>query len=327
MAANVETAVYANTPAWHKEGNVLDTDGKKGITVPVALEQSGLDWKVSKVPVFAYAPAQMDGDVPATGARPIAVEDRHGVQRDTDGKIFGVVGNTWQPVQNEDGFKLIEDFMGVTDAWIEAAGALDGGKKVWILAHLDSDLLIAGEPISQYVLFTNGHDGRSSVAAAMTNVRVVCQNTLALALAGTQRIVRVRHTSKATERIAAAKHLLGLRDTYAEELALQGEWLVENAMSDAQFDKFLGEIMPITEEQIGTPAATMMTQRRDEISSVYYDASNLGPIRGTRWGALNAVVEYADYRRTFRDDNTRMKAQWSDSPIKDRALAILTSDA
>ena len=183
MPANVETAVYANTPAWHHEGTVLDTKGKEGITVPVALKESGLDWTVKKVPVYAYGLNDTDDEGnPVDGSTPIVVDDRFGVQRSTDGKVFGVVGKTWQPVQNQDGFKLVEDFLGVGNAWIEAAGALDGGKKVWILAHMAENLHIAGEPISQYVLFTNGHDGRSSVAAAMTNVRVVCQNTLSLAI-------------------------------------------------------------------------------------------------------------------------------------------------
>ncbi len=326
MPANVETAVYANTPAWHNEGTVLDTQGKQGITVPVALKESGLDWTVKKVPVFAYGVDEiLDDGTPVEGAQPTAVSDRFGVQRNTDGKVFGVVGKTWEPVQNQDGFKLVEDFLGVGEAWIEAAGALDGGKKVWILAHMASDLHIAGEPISQYVLFTNGHDGRSSVAAAMTNVRVVCQNTLSFAMETTKRVVRVRHTSRATERISAAKHLLGVRDLYAEELAKQGEWLADTNMTDGEFMEFITKLMPIPEEQEGKPAATMIGQRREEVASVYFDADNLKAIRGTRWGALNAVVEYADYRRPFKDGNSQMKAQWGDSKIKDSALAILTA--
>lgn len=326
MPANVETAVYANTPAWHHEGTVLDTKGKEGITVPVALKESGLDWTVKKVPVYAYGLNDTDDEGnPVAGATPIVVDDRFGVQRNTDGKVFGVVGKTWEPVQNQDGFKLIEDFLGVGNAWIEAAGALDGGKKVWILAHMAEDLTIAGEAVSQYVLFTNGHDGRSSVAAAMTNVRVVCQNTLSLALQNTKRIVRVRHTSRATERISAAKHLLGVRDLYAEELAKQGEWLADTDMSDGEFMEFVTKLMPIPEEQEGKPAATMIGQRREEVASVYFDAENLKPIRGTKWGALNAVVEYADYRRPFKDEHSQMKAQWGDSKIKDQALAILTA--
>lgn len=313
MPANVETAVYANTPAWHREGTVLDTEGERGITVDKALTESGLDWTVTKVPVFAQY-----------GRQRVEVKDRWGVQRETDGEILGVVGNSWQPVQNHEGFALIEDFLGEADAYIEAAGALDGGRKVWILAHMSAEMMIAGEEIYQYVLFTNGHDGRTSVTAAMTDVRVVCQNTLTWALDAATRIHRVRHTAKATQRLAEARHILGLRDLRSEALAKQGEWLVQQEMSDAEFNTFLESLMPIPEEQEEKPAGTMIQKRRDQVREVYQYADNLNNIRGTRWGALNAVVEYADYGRTFKTAETQMKAQIREQSIKDRAVSLLT---
>lgn len=316
MPANVEEAVYSNVPAWHGEGVVLDTAGDLGIRVPVALEKSGLDWSVEKVPIFAQ-----DGQV---------IERNYGVQRDKDQKILGVVGSTWQPVQNQAGFKLIDDLLEESDAFIEAAGALDGGRKVWILAHMPADLFIAGEEVKSYILFTNGHDGRTAVTAAMTDVRVVCQNTLELATSiadamDTPRIIRVRHTVNAPDRISQAKALLGLRSRYAEEMAKQGEWLVDQTMSDGQFAEFLESLMPITEEQVGKPADTMMRKRRDEVMGVYFDAPTQTGIKGTRWGAYNAVVEYADYRRSFKDTNTQAKAQFTTQPVKQRALQLLLS--
>lgn len=314
MPANVETAAYANTPAWHREGVVLDTDGEVGMDVRTALTESGLDWTVEKCPIYARG---LQGEE-------VLIQDRFGVQRN-DGDVLGVVGSTWEPVQNSEGFALIEDFMQGDRAFIEAAGALNGGKKVWILAHMAEDLQIAGEDINQYVLFTNGHDGRSSVTAAMTNVRVVCQNTLALALDTTERVVRVRHTRKATERLAAAKQILGIRDKYAEDLAKQGEWLVNNSMTDRQFDNFLAKLMPIADDQELKPAGTMIRDRRTDVRALYATADNLNNIRGTRWGALNAVVEYADHGRKFQDTETQLKAQWSitPAPIKDRAFQLL----
>lgn len=324
MPANVESAVFANEAAWHREGTVLDTDGAKGITVPKALKTSGLDWTVEKVPVFAPAPG-WSGPEGTAPDKLVAVEDRFGVQRSSDGKVLGVVGETWQPVQNTEGFEVIEDFLQGTDAWIEAAGALNGGRKVWILAHMAKDLFIAGEQISQFVLFANGHDGRTAVNAAMTDVRVVCQNTLALALGSTQRKVSIRHTAKATERLAEAKRILGLRDVYAEELAKQGEWLVNQKMSDKAFDVFLESLMPIDEEQEDKPAGTMIRDRREAIRDTY-QGDNLNNIRGTRWGALNAVIEYSDHKRKFRDGETQLKAQFgvTDTTLKQQAYSMLT---
>lgn len=221
---------------------------------------------------------------------------------------------------------------GFTFTGIEAAGSLDGGRKVWILAHMAEDMQIAGEDIYRYVLFTNAHDGRGSVSASMTDVRVVCQNTLVWALQGAKannRIHRVRHTTKAVARLAEAKAILGLRDLRSEELARQGEWLVGQTMSDKQFDKFLEKLMPIPEEQGDKPAGTMMRERRSRVRTLYREADNLNNIRGTKWGALNAAVEYSDYARGFHDDATQTKAQFglTSTTIKDTAIGLLLDGA
>ncbi len=317
MPANIETGVYANTPAWHGEGTVLDTDGKLGIDVDTALDLSGLDWEVEKVPVFAKH-----------GRKQVDIENRFGVQRKTDGEILGVVGKTWKPVQNAEGFQILQDIMELErdQVWIEAAGALDGGREVWVLAHLAEDLFIAGEQISQYILFTNGHNGRKSVTAAITDVRVVCQNTLAMALEMTPRILRVRHTVHAGKRLTEAKHLLGLRSLRAEALAKQGEWMANEAMDDVQFEKFLDQLMTLpTDDEGSSPARTMMEGRRETLTHLYRTADNLGDIRGTRWGVYNAVVEYADYHRRFESAATQTKAQFADQPIKTQALTLLSA--
>lgn len=351
MPANVETAAYANTPAWHQEGEVLDTDGALGIDYLTALEKSGLDWEVAKVPDFApvlnAGPAVMaaikDGTEIPAGAIQLN-EDRYNVQRLTDGKILGNVGATWQPIQNHEGFEILADVMNITtqEMFIEAAGALDGGRVVWILAHLAEDMQIAGEDIAQYLLFANGHHGRLAIVAQGTNVRVVCKNTLDYSIGKAKNLkrvgdmyvgprqVRVRHTVNAGQRIKQAQQILGIRDKSAEALAIQGEWLADQSMSDAQFDKYLEKLMPFPDDgKEKSPARTMIQKRRDMLEVVYQGAENLKPIRGTRWGALQATTEYADYHREFKDSNSQLKASWgftnSGQILKDNALQLLTA--
>lgn len=321
MSANVETAAFANTPAWHREGIVIDTNGKKGMTVPQALKASGLDWTVTKVPLFVDY-----GNGPQ-----IEVEGRYGVQRQTDGKVFGTVGGAWEPVQNIEGFQIVEDLIQQaggqdTKVWIESAMALDGGKKVVVMAHLDSGLQIAGEKYEDYLVFMNGHDGRTSVTAFSTMIRVVCSNTADWAsdvASKAGRIVRVRHTKNAGERIQEAAAILNMRNLRAEELAKQGEWLVEQTISDADFVGFLESLMPVKEED--TPAATMIKDRRTQVADLYFDAPNLAPIRGTRWGALQAVAEYSDHTRSFKSTDAQVKAQLGVVPatLKSNAFMVL----
>lgn len=320
----------ANTPVWMMEGHKFTEKSKGGSSVKAALKESGMDWTVRTVPIFA-AGSYVENDnglIVANGPDPglgQEIADKHGVQRESDGRILGVVGNSWSPVQNGEGFALVEDFMKVGGAHIESMGEIDSGRKVWMQVRMDSNLFIAGEQVSTYVLFINGHDGRTSVLAAMVDVRFACMNVLDWA----KKIHRVRHTSKATGRLAEAKAILGLRDLRNEELARQGEWLVEQEMSDSKFNKFLEELMPIPEEQEGKPAETMMEERRSKVRTLYTGAANLETIRGTAWGALNAVIEYSDYGRNFRDNETQMKAQFgiTSTALKTKAAKLLLAKA
>lgn len=324
MPANVETAVYANTPAWHREGNVIDTEGRLGLTMEEALEQSGLDWEVEVVPIYAKWAGKMNA------GKLLTIEGRYGVQRTIDGKVFGTVGGTWKPTQNREGFVILQTLIEQAggQVWIESAGALDGGKKVWMLARCGGDMQIsiAGEQYKTYLGFTNGHDGRTSVTSFMCDERVVCANTLTIATSKSDagdRIVRVRHTSKAGERIAEAHHLLKLRNLRTEELARQGEWLVDQTMDDRDFERFLNKLMPVG--VVGTPGATMIAQRQDLVKSVYLTADNLAPIRGTRWGAFQAVAEYVDHGRATKNISALVKTQFGLTPsvLKQDAFDLL----
>lgn len=318
----------ANQPIWSIEGHHFNEKGSGAKSVQSALKESGMDWTVRTVPIFGAA-NYVEDDKGLLVERGIElgerISDKHGVQRESDGRLLGVVGNSWTPVQNKEGFALVDDFLKVGGAHIESMGEIDGGRKVWMQVRMDEDMFIAGEQIATYVLFLNGHDGRTSVMASMLDVRFFCMNCLDFV----KKHHRVRHTSKATSRLAEARQILKLRDLRKEELAKQGEWLVSQKMSDKQWDKFLEELMPIPESQEGKPAETMIKERRNKINGLYTGADNLNNIRGTRWGALNAVIEYSDHGRNFRDDNTQLKNQLglTANSLKSRAAGALLESA
>ncbi len=223
--------------------------------------------------------------------------------------------------------------------WIETAMPIQNGKKVILMVRLDMGLQIAGEDYHTYLSFVNGHDGRTSVIAMTHDERYVCANGQIGALhvgyraasakelaAKHTSVVRVRHTKNAGARIKEAIMILGMRDKQAEELAKQGEWLCEQSLDDGEFDKFLSSLMPIDEETTTGPHKTMIASRREAIQKTYMGADNLAPIRGTRWGALQAVLEYADHGREFKNTDTAVTSQLglTDQPLKTAALTILT---
>lgn len=326
----VETAAFvaSNVPAWQGVGTVLDVDGKAGLTVDEALTASGLDWEVKRIPIFGKWEGKNE-----------PIPGRYGVQRQTDGKIFGTVGGAWVPVQNRTGFAVLQALLEQAggEVWIESAGSLDGGKKVWILARCAESLQIAGESYHSHIGFVNGHDGRTSVTAFMSDMRTACSNFLTYIMNGQaklERILRVRHSTNVVARIQEAHHLLGLRHALNDELAKQAEWMVDQPMSDGAFEVFLESLMPLPDEATTTagnptPAATMITQRRDKIVDIYANAPNLATIRGTRWGALQAVTEYADHGRATKNESAVCKTQFglAPSPLKQGAYHLLAKRA
>ena len=168
MSANVETMFSVRETPWHGLGRiVMDAPASRE-----ALELADLDWQVESRNIYSGTGAMIPGY-------------RANV-RSTDDAVLGVVSDRYRIVQNEEAFQFTDDLLGEGVTY-ETAGSLQGGKKVWMLAKLPEKYIIAGDEVTPYLVFFNSHDGSSGVKVAMTPVRVVCQNTLNLALGTAKR--------------------------------------------------------------------------------------------------------------------------------------------
>jgi hypothetical protein len=177
-----------------------------------------------------------------------------------------------------------------------------------MLAKLNQELYVAGESIAPYFLITNSHDGRSSMKLLQTPVRVVCQNTLNMALGKSTRfgkleelprIVNIRHTRNYEQRLAEAKKLLGLTRTYYQTFEAQATELANQLFSKAQFEDLLKD-------------------KTDDLNN----------IRETKWGAYNAIADYSDHARQLRGPEGERKERaftrtFNDTDFKDAALELL----
>ena len=163
MAANVESMFSVRVKPWHGIGTVVEECPCAGEAVRLA----GLDWKVEQKDVYT-AGGQL---IPGYKAN----------VRDSDQSVLGVVSDRYQVVQNEEAFAFTDELLGQGIRY-ETAGSLQGGRRTFILAKLPERFIIAGDEITPYFVIMNSHDGSCSIKAAMTPVRVVCQNTLNLAL-------------------------------------------------------------------------------------------------------------------------------------------------
>ena len=199
MAANIETMFYTRTAPWHGLGTKVD----EALTSKDALIYAGLDWQVLQEPVYTSAGELVSG-------YKVNV-------RDTDRNILGIVSDRYKIVQNEEAFSFTDALLGEGVKY-ETAGSIANGKIVWMLARMPQRYIISGDAIEPYLVFSNTHDGSGAIRVAMTPIRVVCQNTLNLALRGAQRSWSARHTSNVLNRLDEARETLQLADKYMNRL-------------------------------------------------------------------------------------------------------------
>lgn len=175
MAAEIETMFYTREKPWHGLGvRVAEAPNSAD-----ALHLAGLDWEVRKEPIYSA-----DGScIPGYKAN----------IRDTDQKVLGVVTDRYKVIQNTEAFAFTDALLGEGVRY-ETAGSLQGGRKIWLLAKLPQEYIMLGDRISPYLVFSNTHDGSGSVKVAITPIRVVCNNTLNLALANAKRSFSMIHT-------------------------------------------------------------------------------------------------------------------------------------
>ena len=255
MAANVETMFYTREKPWHGLGTMV----AEAPTSADALHLAGLDWKVEQEDLLT----QFHEVIPGYKAN----------VRDTDRRVLGVVTDRYKVVQNTEAFEFTDALLGEGVRY-ETAGSLQEGRKVWLLAHLPHEYIINGEKISPYLVFSNTHDGSGSVKVAVTPIRVVCSNTLNLALKTAQRSFSIIHTGDIKEKMKEAEDTLFMADEYMQELGREFEELRRKRLSDNDVKSYIELLLPM---ENGGSAQQMRNVKklREDIQRRYFDAPDL----------------------------------------------------
>jgi phage/plasmid-like protein (TIGR03299 family) len=256
--------------------------------------------------------------------------------RETDNRVFGIVGRDWTPVQNEDSFAWFDGVVSDGRASFETAGALHGGRIVWVLAKLaDSFEVVPGDAVKGYLLLSNAHDGTRSVQARFTPIRVVCANTLGAADRGDARLDRaisIRHTSGVAERMEQAAHVMGLASRQLESTADAFRLIAGVQLGVARAREYFESVVDGTRDELGnlSPRSANVVKVLGEL----FDGAGVGldmpGVRGTAWGAYNAVTEYVDYQRgASKGADARLDsiAFGSGLAMKQRALSLALAAA
>ena len=224
MAANVETMFYTREKPWHGLGTVV----MEAPTSKDALRLAGLDWNVVQEPIY-------------TGFHRV-VEGYKANVRDSDHKVLGVVSDRYKVVQNSEAFDFTDSLIGEGCTY-ETAGSLKGGRKVFLLAKLPQKLIL-GDEVDPYVCFTNSHDGTGAIQACATPVRVVCNNTLNLALDTATRRWSTKHVGNIESKMEEARYTLKLMNDYMDSLSVTADKLAHTKVTEAEVVAILDDIFP-----------------------------------------------------------------------------------
>ena len=309
MAANVESMFYVRETPWHGLGTkVLEAPASKD-----ALQLAGLNWRVMQEPIYTAMEELVDGYKANV--------------RDSDRKVLGVVTDRYRVIQNDEAFAFTDGLLGEGVKY-ETAGSLQGGRKVWLLAHMPHEYIISGERISPYLLFSNTHDGSGAIKVALTPIRVVCQNTLNLALAGAKRSWSMIHTGDIREKMQEAKDTLFLAENYMDELGKEFEALRMKKLTDKQVMEYIEILLPI--EDGSTPQQEKNMKRlREDMKIRYFDAPDLQGVGKNAYRFVNAVSDFATHaeplRRTANYKENLFSRTVDGNPMIDKAYQMVSA--
>jgi phage/plasmid-like protein (TIGR03299 family) len=313
MTHEFESGFFVRRPAWHKLGTVVQT----APCIEDAIKLAGLDWEVQEQALWL--------DTPEGHFR--AVPSHKALIRETDRYLLGVVGINYKALPNIQAFRFFNPFIEQGYVQLETAGSLKKGKRVWVLAKVRGAQaeIVPGDEVNGYLLLSNSHDGSQAVRVQFTTVRVVCWNTLSSAeRKGDSKLescLKVRHTANIEAGLEAVQKAVDVTNRTFSASVEAYQALARKRITIAGLKEYVREVMRYD----GFGLTSGMPMCWDVIEQAYESGpgSNIEGVRGTYWGAYNAITDWLDHTRGKGDDS-RLDSMWfgSGKAIADRALAV-----
>ena len=291
MAALIESLFYVRETPWHGQGLRVENAPSS----EEAIRLAGLDWSVDQQPIYL-----------ADGTQ---IKDNYANVRSSDGKALGIVGSKYKIVQNTEAFAFTDELLGEGVKY-ETAGSLKEGKVIWLLAKMPEAFEVLGDKVEPYLVFTNTHDGSGAVRVCMTPVRVVCNNTLNMALRGAKRVWSARHTGSITSKLDDARETLQFANNYIKATQETFEELYKVKLNDISLHRMLNNIVPITEDMSDRQKENQKTIR-DDILLRYEEAPDLKVLDQTGARLVQAVADTTSHLEPFR-----LTANWKENRFK-----------
>lgn len=287
---------YVGDTPWHGLGKRVPAD----VSPEQMLDAAGLNWEVEKVPMFYN-----------TEGGPVLTKSR-ALIRSTDKKLLTVINDSWNPVQNREAFEFFNDFVSAGDMEMHTAGSLRDGRMVWAMAQIkESFELFGGDRVEGYLLFSNPHEFGRSIDIRFTPVRVVCNNTLTMALdAQAKHAVKINHRAKFDG--DSVKETLGIAKDRLTRYKEQAQFLGQKKYQKESIIEYFNRVFPsMTKDEFKKQEITKapISRQAEEAMAVLHTQPGARFAEGSWWQAFNTVTYMADHK-LGRSQDSRLTSSW-----------------
>ena len=302
----VETMFSVREKPWHGLGKII----KEAPTSRDAIELAGLNWSVNSNPIYDVFGNEIKGFKANT--------------RSSDNSVLGVVTDKYKIVQNIDAFDFTDNLIG-EEMYYETAGSLRKGKTIWLLGKMP-ERYICEDKFDPYIVFTNTHDGTGAVKIAMTPIRVVCNNTLNMALSSAKRSWSTKHMGNMEAKLSEARHTLELANDYLNNLAIEADKLANETMKEEDIVYTLNEMFPVDDD--ASDRQKQNIQNAKDGIMICMLRPDIAKFLNTKWGFINAVSDYVGHAVPARLTTNYQENNWgkimNGHPLLDRAMNLVT---
>lgn len=294
MLEHDKSMAYVGETPWHGLGVRVSND----ISVDEMMKAAGLDWTVEKIPTYA-----------TIGGKKVQME-RSALVRSTDNTVFDLVPNDWNEVQNHEAFEFYREWVENGGMEMHTAGSLDNGRRIWVLAKTKEKFeVFGGDLIESYFLLSNPHQYGSSFEARDTKIRVVCNNTLTVALKDESNVaVRLNHRRKFD--VEQVKQMVGISKQKSQTYKELAEYLGSKRASPENVVQYFKDVFPLTDNKVDDAKRQAKLSRPGTQALGFLETQPGAEFaRGSWWQAFNAVTYVVDHE-LGKSDDTRLNSAW-----------------
>ena len=319
MAHLLEKMAYVGETPWHGLGRQLP----ERQPIEVWAREAGMDWAIRETPVRYMAEAKESGLAGIYG-QPMEFPELKVLYRSDTNAPLSVVGGRYQVVQPREVLEFYRDLTEISGFELETAGVLKAGKKFWALARTGKETALKGnDTVKGYLLLATSCDGTLATTATPTTIRVVCNNTLSIALNGATSAIKVPHSTSFDPQ--AVKKQLGVAVTQWDSFMYRMKTLSERKVKSHESMNYFLKVLCQTDSH-ADPAQGLTNERALKKVQAMYEGrgrgAELAAAKGTAWGLLCAVTEFVDHERRARSQEYRLDSAWfgQGAALKQRAL-------